>query len=314
MKRREALQLVGTGIAAGIVGCSSRSDDGNSTATLTPEPTACPEVPAYLEPVDFNGDQTVVCNHSDSSDQQDPSLVANPQTTSLPDATVEFLLRNRREEAYTTNFYQWSLYKRVGGRWYSVVPRRISGNGVSTLGPGKTHSWTFSIDNSSLSEPVEPVHSDGGKTTVRGLGGGTYAFLVPGSYEDVSCLLCSDKIVSYAVQFEIDGPALDLVPPNTVSEVSRTGDTIEITVGNSGPTKKWILTRTTETPARQENHERVITEQLYGRPALRSALAYLVDGVERVVVRSGHNGFAPRRSVTFDGTRYRVKSRVLMDE
>jgi hypothetical protein len=308
VNRRTALQLIGTGITAGIAGCSTSLD-----STSTPDPPACPEIPAYLEAAELKGNQTVVCNLPDTSDPQNQSLVANPQTTSLPDATVEFTLTNRREAAYTTNFYRWGLYKRVDGQWYSVVRRWVDG-GDSTLASGERHSWTFSIDNSTLSKPVEAVRSNGGETTLRGLGGGTYAFLLPGSHEDVSMVINSDNIISYATQFTIDGSPLDLVPTDTVTDVSRTGDTVEVTVGNNNARTEWIITRTTETPPDQTPHERIITEQLYGRPALRSAFAHFDEDIERVVLRTRGGGLIPGGYVTFDGTTYRIENQFVTNE
>ncbi len=310
MKRRQTLQLIAAATVTGLAGCQFGSDGTTPTETSTVPPD-CPES-RYSDVDTARFDTEVICYRPEVSGGETPALVAETSSPSLPDATVTFSFTNPRESPYVTNFYEWGLFKHLDDRWHRVVSTVVPVSAGTILDANSTHTWTFTVENTDLSEPIDAVESGGGETTIRGLGGGTYAFLVSGTYDDVEHPIAADTIVSYATQFTIEGPPVELVPTETVVDVQREGERVDVTLSEN-PIRAWTVSRTTAPPSDAETQTRYITEQLYGQPLARNALAHFGDGVEQVVVRTGASSFIPEGYVTYDGVPYRVESEFITD-
>lgn len=294
-----------------VAGCQSRLP-GTSTDTAPPSPPDCPG--GRYDIIDARYDHTVTCYRLGESGDETPALVAEPPSIALPDATVTFSFTNPRDNPYVTNSYEWGLHKYVNDRWYRVVDPWVEGS-TTRLDGSATHTWTFTVDNSNLSQPVRPVRSDGDDTAIRGLGGGTYAFLVPGTYDDVDLVPAADTVVSYATQFTIEGPSVDLVPTETVVDVQQDDGRVEVLLSKD-PSNSWTFTRTTANPSEDKTHTPFITEQLYGKPLVRNAFAHFEDGIEEVVVHTNPTDVTPilEGHATYDGVTYRVEKSFFTDE
>lgn len=305
MKRRQSLHLIAAATVTGLAGCQFNSDSTTPTDTPT-VPSDCPE--SRYSDVDGRFDTEVICYRPEASNEETPALVAEPSSTSLPDTTVTLSFTNPRESPYVTNFYEWGLFKHVDDRWHRVVSTVVPGGSGTTLDADATHTWTFTVDNSNLSHPVDATESRGGETILKGLGGGTYAFLISGTYDDVEFTAAADTVVSYATQFTIEGSPVELVSTDSVVDVQRNDDRVEVTLSEN-PMEEWTFTRTTP-PSDAEIQRRYITEQLYGQPLPRNAFAHFEDDTEQVVVRTSTSAI-PKGYVTYDGVAYRVESELV---
>ena len=244
-------------------------------------------------------------------------MVPGSRTASLPDATVEFTLTNRRERGFNTQFAGWDVHKLVDGAWHgfdrSVVTVEPGEEG-DRLPPGGAHTWTVSVDNDDLGPVVEAVagHVD---VPLRALGGGTYAFVLYGSYGDSDENWAENRPVTYGTRWQLDGDPLELVSPDSVTDVTRDGDEVTVQEGGSGdpPGSTLVLTRTDPGTADPSPISPVVVEAVYGRPPLRAGLAAFEDGVRRVVVDSSRLPDSSvvttgnERSLRFRGTEYLVE-------
>lgn len=313
MSRRQFLRTGSALLAAGFAGCNALQPP-DSTTTGSPCPT---DVPPAVR-ADYRGEFRVFCNDRSESADAETVLRPSPRSGSLPDARVAFALENGRDEHFNTA--RWDLRKRVDGTWHDpVVPR--TGRSRPSVGPGETHDWAVAIDNADLSRVVEPVEGD--EFSVRALGGGTYAFLVSGSYGAADeRFVENEPWLAYVARFSLDGDSLALEPTSRVRTVTRSADTVTVRATDGEPDRVVTASTRDDAPTAQSEAARreIITEQLYGRPVLRDALAHFEDGVAEVVVETGagpdRRVASPRRlgdtiTVAYRGVEYAVTTELV---
>ncbi len=296
MKRRA---LLGTLPSLALAGCTSSGPGERvteTTRTTTPpttdgtttEPSATPPwirdlgVPVDDADCPFDGDgvERVVCY----PERTDVPLSLTPDSDELdrPADQTTFALENDTEHAFSLNFYDWGLHKRVDDRWYYITPQGIP-EPLHTLPAGDTHEWTFAVgDGDELSSgPASESAID-----VAGLGGGEYAFETSGWFDSGD----HEHRVGLGARFRVKGAPLELTAPEGLSG-ARDGDTVVVTRdGADGkPTEAFVVARVGEAgiPFEKQIHQHV-AEQLVrpepgrSRPLLRDALAFSEDGVETV--------------------------------
>lgn len=295
MKRRA---LLGTLASLAVAGCTSdgpgeRDTDTTRTTTSPATTTASTATPPEIRelgvpvadadcPFDADSVERVVCY----PEQTDAPLSLTPERDELdlPADQTTFALANDTEHAFSVNFYDWGLHKRVDGDWYYVTPQEIP-EPLHTLPAGETHEWAFAVDNGE--EPSAGPASDAA-ISVAGLGGGEYAFEVSGWFESGD----HEHRIGVGARFRVNGDRLELAPPDGLSG-TRDGDTVVVTPDDtdSEPTEAFVVERVEETgvPTEKQVHGH-IAEQLV-RPApganrllLRDALAFFEDGVATVRV------------------------------
>ncbi|NIC00337.1 hypothetical protein [Halobacterium sp. R2-5] len=296
MKRRA---LLGTLASLALAGCTSsgpgervtettRTTTPPTTDATTTEPSATPpEIRDLGVPVDdadcpFDGDgvERVVCY----PEQTDVPLSLTPDSDELdlPTDQTTFALENDTEHAFSLNFYDWGLHKRVDGRWYYITPQEIP-EPLHTLPAGETHEWTFAVDDSD--EPSSGPASESAIDVV-GLGGGAYAFETSGWFDSGD----HEHRVGLGARFRVKGAPLELTAPEGLSG-ARDGDSVVVTRDgeDAEPTEAFVVARVGEAgvPFEKQIHQHV-AEQLVrpepgrSRPLLRDALAFFEDGVETV--------------------------------
>lgn len=306
MKRRRFLHA-GVGLSCALAGCLNSINPSSSSSNGLPCPSSIP----IAENADFEGEFKLQCNTDTESAAaaEDSIIVPSTRSASL-DAETQFTLTNHREQVFNANFYNWHLQKYVEGEWHDTVGRRFSANAGGSLAPDESHSWSLSVRNDNLDQPVEPVRSDE-NLTVRALGPGTYAFLIVGSYgHRGQSWLANQPVIGYAAPFTLEGDQLELVPTDRVQQVDREGDTVVVTVGTDDPTSSVTVTKNTgtQTTTRDQQSE-YITESVYGNPLLRDILAHFEPDVTCVTVRTtGVLGtqFHRGASFTYDNTTYEI--------
>lgn len=308
MNRRTVLHT-GVALAIGLAGCLDGV--GPRSPSSTPEPLSCPSTVPRIENADFDGEFRMECDAPTESetDASDTTLAPDARSASLPNAEIAFTLTNRRDRPFNANFYRWELRKRVDGEWHGTVPTRASANAESSLAPDSSHTWSVSIRNDALGKPVEPVTADA-SLSLRALGGGTYSFVIVGSYgRRGQSWVENQPIVAYAAPFRLEGDALRLVPTNAVRNVARDGSAVTVTVGADDPSGAITVTKR---PSGVDGGRTYVTESVYGIPSLRNALAQFEDGVDEVTVRTDDPFGSPLyRGLTFtyEGTAYEVTER-----
>lgn len=298
MKRRA---LLGTLASLAVAGCTSDGPGGSvtdTTRTTTPPATSetttastatPPEIRELGVPVEdadcpFDADsvERVVCY----PEQTDAPLSLTPARgeLDLPADGTTFALENDTEHAFSLNFYDWGLHKRVDGDWYYVTPQEIP-EPLHTLPAGETHEWAFAVDNGE--EPSTGPSSDAA-ISVAGLGGGEYAFEASGWFDSGD----HEHRIGVGARFRVNGDRLQLGRPDGYSG-TRDGDTVVVTPDDtdSEPVEAFVVERVGESgvPPEKQIHGHV-AEQLV-RPApganrmlLRDALAFFEGGVTAVRV------------------------------
>lgn len=291
MKRRA---LLGTLASLAVAGCSSSgpSERVTETTRTTPAPTTDPGtttsnvatigVPVGEADCPFDAEyvERVVCypEHADASF----SLTPADDELALPSGETTFTLDNATGDAFSLNFYDWGLHKRVDGRWYYVTPQIIP-EPLHTLPAGEFHEWTFTVDNTAV--PSNDPSSES-NITVAGLGGGEYAFEVSGWFDAGD----HDHRLGVGARFSLDGDQLDLTRPDGYSGTGDSGTVVVTPDDASGdPTEAFVVERVGEAGVPPERQiQQYIAEQLArpdlgtDRTLLADALAYFEEGVEVV--------------------------------
>ncbi len=328
MRRRRLLALLSATAAgtAGTAGCLGDADpgtadpsDGTDTpgATTTEPPGGATDGPPG-EPTDEDGfpprddgvDRVVWW-----SDVDDPSgrIVLEPAVTGneLPEASATFTLHNRSDRRFSTNFYDWGLYRREDDRWHLVAPRFVN-QPLMRLPPGDSHAWDLTT-SSTVPERRTPTASGTESVTVRPVGGGTYAFAIDGWFETQTATPTYEHETVYAARFDLSGPDLALEPSGAVSAAERDGDVVRVeATGDENEDARpatYVLSRASDAEAVHT----MVTEQAYRQWPLRDALAHAEDDVEQVRLRAAtsthppfgvHNDDPP--AFVYDGTPWRV--------
>ncbi|WP_158057016.1 hypothetical protein [Halorussus halophilus] len=314
MNRRQALSLLGSAAFGGCL--SDTSGSGTTSETPTNETTTDPitETPSRTttEPPELGvqnpeecpkwGENYVVC-----SPRADSPMVLDGSSDSetLPKAKLSFTLENTTNLAFASNFYGWKLWKRVKGAWYHVTPSYWPAP-LHTLESGGSHTWTLTVDNTDLDQPI-PTAQGTEDISVPGLGAGTYALGVSGWFRGQS----DERQIAFVRRFELTGDSLELTPVG-IESVERNDGTVVVTTTKSNSKKRLTATRVGDPP---EEPKRVVTEQVLRTTAVRNALAHFEAGVETVRVENAREEMASvilatqgPTYVRYDGDTYKVET------
>lgn len=313
MKRRALLgtlaTLGATTAAAGCLGSPGQSDDSTTAATTTQSPATSTE-PATS--TTDSGDETpsellelgdpasavdcpapdegrAVCypEHADAA----LSLTPGPETISLPSGETTLTLANDTDHEYRTNFYGWTLSKRVDGEWYRIAPQ-YHPEPMHVLPSGTTHEWTLAVDNSEAPTGGAAAEED---VDLAGLGGGEYAFTVSGWFPVTDDDGDDESFyVAAGARFDLEGDPLELTSVGDL-DASRDGSTVTVT-SSEEPTEETPLSVLTVervgeagVPPSRPIRDRIVEQLLrprmdvMGDPnPLRNALPFFEGGVDTV--------------------------------
>lgn len=156
MRRRRLLACIGvsaTTIATGRLGVDVPSDDadltvdGAETGRKPEGEDGTPDDPGDRSCPPYSTDrERAVCSHTVDEESASVYLDADPETTGLDDCEpaepITLTLENRSSGDLRFNPASWSIWHDPGDGW-TELPPEISGDGVTTLPAGETHSWTF---------------------------------------------------------------------------------------------------------------------------------------------------------------------------
>lgn len=307
LPRRRLLSLAAAA-TVGTAGCVEEPFEDDSDATPTPNwnsnsTLGCPP---------YEDAERVVC----SADPPDDSLVfaPEPERADLPRAEIACRLRNDREESFATNFFGYSLHRRLDGEWFHLGPYAVP-QPLHALPAGETHVRRLVVDNTDLGRvrPPEPDESDdayGYVTARHGLGPGAYALAIDSSSEGPE--------TTYAAAFELRGDPVPLVAPETVVGTERDGDRriveVEPTDSDADLDRLDLTIRRRSDPPRKP--KRFVDEQLYHvwNYGLRAALANFDADVAAVEVRGDDSQFTRNAThghvsdfLEYDGDTYEVE-------
>lgn len=319
MNRRQALALLGSAAFGGCLSGSGGTETTSTEPTATSKPvTESPEretasetsTQTTPEPPELGvqnpencpnwGEKYVVC-----SPDADSSMVLDSSSDSgqLPKTELSFTLENTTEATFATNFYSWKLWKQVDGKWFHVAPSYWP-EPLHSVAAGKSHTWTLTVDNTNLDQPIPHV-SGTESIAVSGLGSGTYAFGIDGWFRGQD-----GRSTGFVRRFELSGDSLKLTPVG-IESVERDGGTVVVTTTESDSKKRLTATRVSDPP---EEPERVVTEQVVRNTAARNALAHFEDGVETVRVENAREEMASvilssqgPTYLRYDGDTYKVE-------
>lgn len=311
MNRRRALACVGSALLAG---CLSESTPGgsdpaasnatNGTTTTTEHPNTSTGTPASptLEIPDENhcpsfGDSRVVCS-VDADDGTTLQMVPSKTRVDLPKATVSFTLRNETGATFTTNYYGWSVWKRVDGEWFHIAPQIVP-EPAMMLESGDSHAWNLTVDNTDLDAAT--ARSQGtDDIALVGLGGGTYAFGIDGWFQKGGY----ENAIGVAARFELNGDDLELAPTADLEVVGRDGDEKHVRVGDKK--RRTMVATRVETPT--TDAKRLLPEQVV-RSALRNLLASFEPGVRRVTLDVNRTAIyaSEPQVIEYEGQTYRIE-------
>ncbi|NHN47559.1 hypothetical protein G9464_08110 [Halostella sp. JP-L12] len=289
MRRRRFLRALPAtaALAAGCLARDSPDDAENGTNGTDATETTVDDWTENIEGRDPDGFPPRGSDHVDTvvwyRENRDAPIALEPSAAEgdLPVAEFAFALRNDTDQTFSTNFYDWSLSKRVDGEWFRVAPRMVP-EPLMSLAPGEDHRWTLAA-SSERPDPKTDSVADEGDVSVRGLGAGTYAFAVDGWFEDGD----HEQQVVFAARFELAGDPVALTPSAAVREAARDGDVVTVQADGSdhedAREATYVLERV-EDPA--EEPRELITEQAIRRWPLCDALAHVEAGVRTVRVES----------------------------
>ncbi|WP_247002424.1 hypothetical protein [Halosolutus gelatinilyticus] len=321
--RRRVLGCVGIGALAGCLdgeptSGSTDDTDGNGADRGGNEngdgadrddrpPASCPD---YGDHVD-----RVVC-YGDAADEP---VVLEPSADTIElGEEITFTLSNGADERLNTNFYNWRVDKHVDGDWYHVAPLAYN-EPLMFIDPGDRHAWTLTPTNDGI-EAVDSVGWAGGTEdlSLRGLGGGHYAFRARGWFEGSR----SEAILAFAATFALDAEPLTLTPTDAIEETTWEGETLvaRSTRGEPNDENYRLGAYELETVAEPSTEPRsMITEQVVRRNRLRDAIALAVEHDASAVRLEEYNATHPifghdtDAVYEYQGSYYRVSTRELED-
>jgi hypothetical protein len=286
MDRRQLLALSGGLLTASLAGCV---DDGTSPSKSSGGDDEQP----FIEHCPGPEDNRVICYNAlgPGEGSPDPSAVPGllePASETVGEGeTVTLTLTNQSDGGMGTNFYDWSLQKRVDGEWFRIAPGGYPEPAMG-LSPGQSHEWSLTFDNSGI-EDGRPVPSSSGSSTITvgGVGGGQYAFQTSGTLE----IDGENETIVFAAGFEFDRAPIELTPTDTITETTWDGDTLvaKSTRGSDSEHSRTFALDRLDAPS--EDGRNVITEQLLRNSGLRDAVALAeTHDADRVRVEDKRNG------------------------
>lgn len=295
MHRRALLVALGSSVLAG---CTTRqpADDSTPSKTASPTPTDVPGVGLDAAPGDcpaYHG--TVVCT---PAAPDDAPVVLTPSTTSpsLPGA-VTFELANGTSRPFVSNFYGWTLHKRVDGEWFRIAPVMWK-QPIHRLPAGDTHRWEATLRG--LPDHPVPLADGDERVTLEGLGGGHYAFSIDGHFDG------REGRYTFAAPFDVAGPPVELRPTDRVRDVVVDGETVTARLDTRGDREAvYTLRRVEDDP----DARRIVTERLvrsdHAYSPRRDAVALALEHDATRVELRGPNGSSPPFGVDDGGERFR---------
>ncbi|MFC4553306.1 MULTISPECIES: hypothetical protein [Halorussus] len=276
-------------------------------------------------PAAFGGDRERVVWADDGDEFA--TLTPSDRSGTLPEATFAFRLANDRGTRLWTNAYGWKLLKRVDGAWYLVAPTFTPLVGLS-VASGSFRDWWLTLER----EPIqtgERTRSTYRQESVDGrpvdrlrvgpVGGGTYAFGVPGGFEGDGNE-GSEIDAIHAAEFELAGDPLVVTPTDDVASVEDRGTEVVVRLADDAefldadfPRATYEVTKVSPDEATRKP-TRKIPEQLAHTPELWNAVANFEPGVERVRILTRNAteppfGMATSTYFAFDGETYRIETR-----
>jgi hypothetical protein len=267
-------------------------------------PEDCPE---------YSGVGRVICY--DAVDPDTVPAVLEPSARTVDEGgSIDFSLHNRSELKLRTNFYNWRIHKRVDGEWYHVAPRQYP-EPLMAVEPDDSHAWTVSIDNEGIVDGESvPSMSGTEQLTLRGVGGGHYAFRARGWFEGES----HEESVAFAATFEFDGPPIELTTTDSIESTEWDGETLVATSTRGDPDKDqkgtFELQRVSDPDGEVQT---TITEQVLRTEQLRDTIALAFEYDADRVRLEEYNGVTPifgsnsDRIYEFQGSYYEVTTSVV---
>lgn len=151
MDRRQLLAHVGAGTTVAIGGCLrfvGPTDEPQGAGTPTADIRPCP-------PYSVDRDR-VVCSHTVDTDTASVYLDPEPQTGTLaediPAEEITLTLYNQSATGLRFNPTSWRIHHRADADW-TELEREVVGDGVVTVPPNDTYTWSFL-------EAVESIRDD----------------------------------------------------------------------------------------------------------------------------------------------------------
>jgi hypothetical protein len=325
--RRELLGTLAGSAGLALAGCvggsgdepddteDDDSDDGSGTGEPDQLQSRFPDEEFPEDCPEYGGVDRVICY--DAVDSETVPAVLEPSTRTIEASeSIDFTLHNRSDLALKTNFYNWRIHKRVDGDWYRVAPRGYN-EPLMTVSPGESHTWTVSIDNDGIADGESiPWMSGTEQLTLRGVGGGHYAFRARGWFADESY----EESIAFAATFEFDGPPIELTTTNSIEGVGWEDETLVATSSRGDPDNEYSKRGAFELERLDEagsEAETVITEQILRQPQLRDTIALAAEHDADRVRLEEYNGVTPifgsrsDKIYEFQGSYYEVTTSVI---
>ncbi len=260
-----------TAIPATVAGCLSVGESTTPTQPKPPEganePPSFPDANEVRYPASGGGSILVT---------------VDPSKPELPGANITFEVANHGNDQFTTNFYRWRLHKYVDGRWWNLGVFEYMDE-LHYLNGGETHTWEATVDNGQIDQLPEKLSPSADSSfTLAGVGSGTYAFSVVGSFEGDGSRFAA------ATPFQLEGENVTLKPTPFV-ETEHEGETVRVTYNDPSPNigKEYELTA-----RRRESHDEALTlvpEWGLRQEGIRNTLPLFSQDVEKVVyTTTGH--------------------------
>jgi len=309
--RRALLGTLAGGAGLALAGCvgdsgdepddteDNNTDDGSGTGepdqlqSRFPDeefPDGCPE---------YGGVDRVICYDLVDSDTV-PALLEPSARTVEDGGSIDFSLHNRSELALRTNFYNWRIHKRVDGEWFHIAPHAYP-EPLMTVQPGKSHTWTVSIDNDGIVDGESvPRMSGTEQLTLRGVGGGHYAFRARGWFEEEN----HEESVAFAATFEFDGPPIELTRTASIESTEWDGETLVATSTRGDPDDEYSKQGAFELQRVDDpggGVRTIITEQVIRTEQLRDTIALAFEYDADRVRLEEYNGVTPIFGSDSDG-------------
>lgn len=316
MDRRALLHRLGGAAAVASTGCIAAPPEASpdTTTTSSPTTTTTPRPDSCARTL---GDRRLYCV-GESDDDPPLDLSVTVADAALPTAAVSASVTNTADERFSATEYSYDVQKYERGRWRHVWPWAVPAY-ASWLEPGSRYEWQVRADNTDLAAPTPPDSTD---EIVLRLGPGAYSFAFDGGFEG------DDRGVTLAHRFELSGDRLPLEPTQHVRDVTRSGDSVQVTserpgLHEYGPRRATLtVTRApgATTPSGDRHYQTdFLLEHLYnGVPPglavpLRNALAHFERGVETVSVETDAHtspAFAVHAPtvVSVEGRTYRLET------
>ncbi|WP_049970330.1 hypothetical protein [Haladaptatus cibarius] len=246
----------------------------------------------------FGDDEKQVICYENADSETNLLMTPSKAQAELPEDTVSFTLSNETGTTFTTNNYDWDVWKQVDSEWFYIAPRAVP-EPAMMLKSGGSHTWTLTIDNTNLEDAIGTT---GGteEVTLAGLGGGIYAFGISGWFQGQNY----DASVGVATRFELVGDSLSLTPTNDLTEVNRDGDEKHVRASETD-----VTYRATRVENPDEEPMRKLPEQVIRITPIRNLLASFEDGVSRVRLdgRNTYLGETPQH-IEYEGVTYRIET------